>query len=170
MADLWHSWGNNPKQKAREKEYNHWYYEKFKDQILRRRKTLKDLVERDSIHEHPRDGKNDYDYDFDRWSANTGRKDSFGYDNAIGVERFKFKNNKTGERKNTLSLNYYNSDFSDPNGEVKPLKRGAVTIYGSDDGLEIEFDLDYGRKKLTELGSSIISTGKSIINKLRGGR
>ena len=31
MADLWHSWGNSPKQKAREKEYNHAYYLRNKD-------------------------------------------------------------------------------------------------------------------------------------------
>lgn len=31
MADLWHSWGKSPKQKAREKEYNHAYYLRNKD-------------------------------------------------------------------------------------------------------------------------------------------
>ena len=31
--DLEHSWGTSPKAKAREKEYNHWYYQKHKDEI-----------------------------------------------------------------------------------------------------------------------------------------
>lgn len=30
---LEHSWGASPKAKAREKEYNHWYYQKHKDEI-----------------------------------------------------------------------------------------------------------------------------------------
>ena len=30
---LEHSWGTSPKAKAREKEYNHWYYQKHKDEI-----------------------------------------------------------------------------------------------------------------------------------------
>ena len=31
--DLEHSWGTSPKAKAREKEYNHWYYQKHKAEI-----------------------------------------------------------------------------------------------------------------------------------------
>ena len=30
---LEHSWGTSPRAKAREKEYNHWYYQKHKDEI-----------------------------------------------------------------------------------------------------------------------------------------
>ena len=30
---LEHSWGTSPEAKAREKEYNHWYYQKHKDEI-----------------------------------------------------------------------------------------------------------------------------------------
>ena len=36
--DLEHSWGTSPKAKAREKEYNHWYYQKPKDEIAAIRK------------------------------------------------------------------------------------------------------------------------------------
>ena len=36
--DLEHSWGTSPKAKAREKEYNHWYYQKHKDEIAAIRK------------------------------------------------------------------------------------------------------------------------------------
>ena len=36
--DLEHSWGTSPKAKAREKEYNHWYYQKHKDETAARRK------------------------------------------------------------------------------------------------------------------------------------
>ena len=36
--DLEHSWGTSPKAKAREKEYNHWYYQKHKDDIAEVRK------------------------------------------------------------------------------------------------------------------------------------
>ena len=35
---LEHSWGTSPKAKAREKEYNHWYYQKHKDEIEALRK------------------------------------------------------------------------------------------------------------------------------------
>ena len=35
---LEHSWGTSPKAKAREKEYNHWYYQKHKDEIAAIRK------------------------------------------------------------------------------------------------------------------------------------
>ena len=35
---LEHSWGTSPKAKAREKEYNHWYYQKHKDEIAALRK------------------------------------------------------------------------------------------------------------------------------------
>ena len=35
---LEHSWGTSPKAKAREKEYNHWYYQKHKDDIAEVRK------------------------------------------------------------------------------------------------------------------------------------
>lgn len=35
---LEHSWGASPKAKAREKEYNHWYYQKHKDEIAAIRK------------------------------------------------------------------------------------------------------------------------------------
>ena len=35
---LEHSWGTSPKTKAREKEYNHWYYQKHKDEIAAIRK------------------------------------------------------------------------------------------------------------------------------------
>ena len=35
---LEHSWGTSPKAKAREKEYNHWYYQKHKDEIAEVRK------------------------------------------------------------------------------------------------------------------------------------
>ena len=35
---LEHSWGTSPKAKAREKEYNHWYYQKHKDDIAAVRK------------------------------------------------------------------------------------------------------------------------------------
>ena len=36
--DLEHSWGTSPKAKAREKEYNHWYYQKHKDELAAIRK------------------------------------------------------------------------------------------------------------------------------------
>ena len=36
--ELEHSWGKSPKAKAREKEYNHWYYQKHKDEIAAIRK------------------------------------------------------------------------------------------------------------------------------------
>ena len=36
--DLEHSWGTSPRAKAREKEYNHWYYQKHKDEIAAIRK------------------------------------------------------------------------------------------------------------------------------------
>ena len=36
--DLEHSWGTSPEAKAREKEYNHWYYQKHKDEIAAIRK------------------------------------------------------------------------------------------------------------------------------------
>lgn len=36
--DLEHSWGTSPIAKAREKEYNHWYYQKHKDEIAAIRK------------------------------------------------------------------------------------------------------------------------------------
>ena len=36
--DLEHSWGTSPRAKAREKEYNHWYYQKHKDEIAAVRK------------------------------------------------------------------------------------------------------------------------------------
>lgn len=36
--DLEHSWGTSPKTKAREKEYNHWYYQKHKDELAAIRK------------------------------------------------------------------------------------------------------------------------------------
>lgn len=35
---LEHSWGTSPEAKAREKEYNHWYYQKHKDEIAEVRK------------------------------------------------------------------------------------------------------------------------------------
>ena len=35
---LEHSWGTSPKAKAREKEYNHWYYQKHKAEIEALRK------------------------------------------------------------------------------------------------------------------------------------
>ena len=35
---LEHSWGTSPRAKAREKEYNHWYYQKHKDEIAAIRK------------------------------------------------------------------------------------------------------------------------------------
>ena len=35
---LEHSWGTSPKAKAREKEYNHWYYQKHKDELAEVRK------------------------------------------------------------------------------------------------------------------------------------
>ena len=36
--ELEHSWGTSPKAKAREKEYNHWYYQKHKDEFAAIRK------------------------------------------------------------------------------------------------------------------------------------
>lgn len=35
---LGHSWGTSPEAKAREKEYNHWYYQKHKDELAAIRK------------------------------------------------------------------------------------------------------------------------------------
>ena len=39
--ELEHSWGTSPRAKAREKEYNHWYYQKHKDEIAAIRKQRK---------------------------------------------------------------------------------------------------------------------------------
>ena len=36
--ELEHSWGTSPRAKAREKEYNHWYYQKHKDEFAAIRK------------------------------------------------------------------------------------------------------------------------------------
>ena len=36
--DLEHSWGTSPEAKAREREYNHWYYQKHKDELAAIRK------------------------------------------------------------------------------------------------------------------------------------
>ena len=36
--ELEHSWGTSPRAKAREKEYNHWYYQKHKDELAEVRK------------------------------------------------------------------------------------------------------------------------------------
>ena len=42
--DLEHSWGTSPKAKAREKEYNHWYYQKHKDEIAAVRKKRHEAI------------------------------------------------------------------------------------------------------------------------------
>ena len=41
---LEHSWGTSPRAKAREKEYNHWYYQKHKDKIEDIRKRSHDAT------------------------------------------------------------------------------------------------------------------------------
>ena len=41
---LEHSWGTSPKAKAREKEYNHWYYQKHKDEIATIRKQRHEAI------------------------------------------------------------------------------------------------------------------------------
>lgn len=51
MADLWHSWGNSPKQKAREKEYNHAYYLRNKDK-WKTKYTDDTWTTSDGKHEH----------------------------------------------------------------------------------------------------------------------
>ena len=44
---LAHSWGTSPKQKAREKEYNHEYWEKNKEEIMKKRRQRLGQEERD---------------------------------------------------------------------------------------------------------------------------
>lgn len=41
LAELKHSWGDTPEQKAKEKQYNHEYYEKHKAERKAARKELK---------------------------------------------------------------------------------------------------------------------------------
>lgn len=50
---LAHSWGTSPKQKAREKEYNHEYWEKNKEEIMAKR--------RKRLGQEERDPENDYE-------------------------------------------------------------------------------------------------------------
>lgn len=40
MYDLYHSWGNSPQQKKREKEYNHEYYLRNKNRLLARKRRI----------------------------------------------------------------------------------------------------------------------------------
>ena len=44
---LAHSWGTTPKQKVREKEYNHWYWEEHKEEIMKKRRQRLGQTERD---------------------------------------------------------------------------------------------------------------------------
>ena len=53
---LEHSWGTSPRAKAREKEYNHWYYQKHKDEIAAIRKQR-----HEAINSYKESEKNDKD-------------------------------------------------------------------------------------------------------------
>lgn len=46
--ELYHSWGKSPKQKAREKEYNHWYYLRNKEKwAVKNTRTSSDYLKGD---------------------------------------------------------------------------------------------------------------------------
>ncbi len=158
MADLWHSWGNSPKQKAREKEYNHWYYEKFKDKILKKRKGPS-LSWHELNYNDPEKGR--YDGWIFRQGGQLGKTDDGSYDRSVGV-RYLFS-----DKRNEIAVFDTKHEYWDD--KAWKIKIGDVTYQRAEDGVNISLNLN-GAKQLTRLGDSIINTGKSIINKLRGGR
>lgn len=81
MADLWHSWGTSPKQKAREKEYNHWYYEKNKNKILSNRANSRDFDYGDRGNMDTA-GANIYDYRVFKGIENSYKQLNSAYDRA----------------------------------------------------------------------------------------
>ena len=68
---LEHSWGTSPKAKAREKEYNHWYYQKHKDEIEAIRKQR-----HTAINKHKQAEKNRKDAER-YWSQSTQMYDKY---------------------------------------------------------------------------------------------
>jgi hypothetical protein len=157
MGDLWHSWGDSPKQKAREKEYNHWYYEKFKEKILRNRRGP-DQIWREQNYNNPDAGW--YDETYYRQGGDLG-KDDYGEDRQVGVSYV------IGNKKNNMTI--FDTKHSYWDDEAWKVKVGPVTYRRAEDGVSLTLDLN-GTKQLTRVGYSIINAGKSIINKLKGGR
>ena len=72
--DLEHSWGTSPKAKAREKEYNHWYYQKHKDEIAAIKKQKHEALNKYKQAEKNRKDAEKY------WSLSTQMYDRY-FDN-----------------------------------------------------------------------------------------
>ena len=66
---LEHSWGTSPKAKAREKEYNHWYYQKHKDEIAAIRKQRQEATNKYKQAEKSSDDSLRYWYLSDKMDA-----------------------------------------------------------------------------------------------------
>ena len=69
--ELEHSWGTSPKAKAREKEYNHWYYQKHKDEIAAIRKQRREATKKFKQAEKHRKDAERY------WSLSTKMYDKY---------------------------------------------------------------------------------------------
>ena len=67
--DLEHSWGTSPKAKAREKEYNHWYYQKHKDELAAIRKQRHEATNKYKQAEKSHDDALRYWYLWDKIDA-----------------------------------------------------------------------------------------------------
>lgn len=122
--ELYHSWGKSPKQKAREKEYNHWYYLRNKEKwaVKGAKDRIKDSypVTVEKVSDKNINSKGDQD-DFIR----IRRKDGGG---GVNIGRYKDKGDKYGE---------YHVDI---------LSKGKYKSYGVD-GDKIAKKISKGKKK-----------------------
>ena len=71
---LEHSWGTSPKAKAREKEYNHWYYQKHKDKLSAIRKQRHEATNKYKQAEKSHDDALRYKFLADKMDARLNKR------------------------------------------------------------------------------------------------
>lgn len=174
--ELYHSWGKSPKQKAREKEYNHWYYLRNKEKWLKKKIKKASPIEVD--HEHAeymgikknewsiRDKKKNFESQYSKTTHPTGRSDMRFY---IEDTKGKGKGNIAGVYR-TKHSGRDDINFVAASGKAKDYGDakwvGPVSISKSKDAFGVNVGVDVKKtKKIAKKYSNKVKKNAKKIKK-----
>ena len=188
--ELYHSWGKSPKQKAREKEYNHWYYlrnkEKWLDNIKKKSPIdIKKEHDEDTYYDDEddrvrekydavriSDKKKNYEFDSERASnkSSDGDKSSYsgytikdtkGKGKGRNVSAYRSKWKEGHDSGDVISVGYHNGK---KRKSSKVHEKGPVSITRSNNGVDVDIDVKKTKKYANIAKKKIEYSTKDIIS------
>ena len=177
--ELEHSWGTSPKAKAREKEYNHWDYQKHKDEIATIRKQKQEATNKyKQAEKHRKDAERYWSQSnqmYDKYFENPETLNDSNFDSPYKSFR-KYTDMYEESEKKYRDLTYQGNKLNALaeaeascliHGIKNPTVRELVEFYFDTKVEKVKKSVSKAARKAKKYATKAISTAEKSVNKAK---